>query len=48
VYGVPEKFEELRIYKLPVKVPVLHWGTVDLDNAIINIIIELRWIFGVI
>jgi hypothetical protein len=34
------------MYKLPVKVLVLYWGTVDLDNAIINIIIELHWIFG--
>jgi len=39
VYRVPENFEELHMYKVRVKVSVLQWGTVHLDNDINNTII---------
>ena len=47
VYGVPENCEELHMYKVPVKVPVLQWGRAHLDD-INNIIIGFHSIFGTI
>lgn len=47
VYGVPENCEELHMYKVPVKVPVLQWGRAHLDD-INNIIIGFHNIFGAI